>query len=131
MKETSLQILFFILVGSLAAIVHYSSVVYILVPQLQLSPLLANIFGFLIAFQVSYFGHFYLSFAAQTQKQHSQSWPRFVLVASLGFASNQLLYYIFLDKLHIPHDRALIIVLVLVAILSFTLSKLWAFTHHK
>ncbi|HQQ63624.1 MAG TPA: GtrA family protein [Pseudomonadales bacterium] len=123
------ELLRFLVVGASAAAVHFV-VVLLLVQWYALQPLLANIAAFITAFQVSYFGHRFWTFA-HTDTQHSQSLPRFLLVAVLGFASNECLYYLLLQYTTLPYWLSLGMVLVLVAVMTFVLSKLWAFSHKR
>ena len=117
----------FLIVGAAAAAVHFFTVI-LLVHSWQLQPLLANVLAFLVAFQVSYFGHRGWTFS-HIQVRHAQSLPRFVLVALLSFATNESLYFVLLQYTVLPYWVALGFVLVLVASMTFVLSKLWAFTH--
>ena len=58
------ELFWFGVVGVTAMLVHLGSVALMFVP-LGLSPLLANVLGFLIAFQVSHAGHRRLTFRQQ------------------------------------------------------------------
>lgn len=119
------QLHWFGIVGISALIVHFAAVSWLLTP-LGIAPLLANVIGFLLAFQVSYHGHRRLTFGA-TAVPHRQSLPRFFGVACLSFAVNEGLYGILLHKTGLDYRIALLIVLFTVAALTFVLSKLWAF----
>lgn len=55
------QAVWFLLVGAAAAGVHFL-VLITLVSVIQMSPALANVAAFFIAFGVSFFGHFYFTF---------------------------------------------------------------------
>ena len=119
------QLIQFGLVGGSAAATHLA-VVALLVSQLQMQPLGANVLAFLVAFIVSYNGHALLTFSAAQAK----GWPvvaRFFAVACLAFAANELLYYIALNWLHWHYFWSLAVVLVLVAAGTFVLGKFWAF----
>ncbi|MBY0235445.1 MAG: GtrA family protein [Burkholderiaceae bacterium] len=118
------SLLWFGLVGASAAAVHFS-VVWLLVSQWQLPALAANVAGFLIAFGVSFLGHHRLSFAAQ-QATVKSALPRFALVAVLGFVCNELLYAMLLG-MGLEYRLALLIVLVAVAVMTWVLSRFWAF----
>jgi putative flippase GtrA len=117
-------LLWFGAVGACAAAVHFG-VVWLLVSQ-QLAPALAaNVAGFVIAFGVSFAGHHSLTFAGGPASAR-QSLPRFALVAVLGFVSNELLYAVLLS-LGIEYRLALLSVLVAVAVMTWLLSRHWAF----
>jgi len=115
----------FIVVGSSAAAVHFC-VVLLLVQLLHWHPLLANVLAFLIAFQVSYWGHRFWTFA-DTVLSHQQSLIRFFLVSCVSFALNEVMYYFLLHYTPLPYWLSLAIVLVLVAAITFISSRLWAF----
>ena len=118
------QVSRFALVGIVALLVHWC-VVRLLVP-LGLAPLVANVFGFLVAFNVSYFGHRKLTFKAEAL-QHSQTLPKFASVALGSFAINESLYALLLFFTPLRYDIALFIVLGVVAVLTYLFSRFWAF----
>ncbi|TVQ72137.1 MAG: GtrA family protein [Oceanospirillales bacterium] len=118
------QVSRFALVGVTALMVHWL-VVRLLVP-LGLAPLIANVFGFIVAFNVSYFGHRKLTFKADNQ-QHSKTLPKFATVALGSFAVNELLYAILLIFTPLRYDIALFIVLGVVAVMTYLFSRFWAF----
>ncbi len=122
------QLFWFGVVGVSAMAVHFAAVAGLLVPLGQ-SPLVANVGGFLIAFQVSYWGHRRLTFQADVA--HRQAMPRFFAIACLSFAVNEAMYFVLLRYTPLDYRVALLIVLVLVAALTFVLSKLWAFSEAK
>lgn len=114
---------FFLLIGSLAAFVHVFSV-GIFVNFLRISPLIANAFSFLIAFNVSYLGHKNLTFSGLGSKQLRL--PRFFIVAISAGIMNEGLYFIFLQYTHVHYLVALILVLILMSCFSFLCSRYWA-----
>lgn len=120
------QLLYFCLIGTLAALVNIL-LVWLLVTQVfYLQPLQANIFAFFIAFWVSYLGHSRLTFN-YTQHKISSTVLRFFLVAIMSFALNEILYFILLHFTTIPYLWALFLVLGVVPIFTFILSRCWAF----
>ena len=124
-----LRIARFGMVGLTAAAVHYW-VVIALVELLHIAPLQANVGGFVAAFWVSYFGHRHWTFsdavASDIGGTHS-SFLRFLLVALLGFGMNQLLFYLLLRYAGWPYYLALAVVVFTVAVMTYVLSRLWAF----
>lgn len=119
------QLFWFGVVGVTAMLVHLGSVVLIFVP-LGLAPLLANIIGFLLAFQVSHAGHRHFTFRNQ-ELSVSRSRGRFFLVALLSFGVNEALYWALLKYTLLDYRISLAMVLVAVATLTFVLSRYWAF----
>ncbi|MCW5590408.1 MAG: GtrA family protein [Legionellales bacterium] len=126
-KKLPVQIIQFGIVGSLAALIHLS-VVILLVSTFAIPPLFANLFAFIIAFNVSYFGHRWWTFNTAEHSLH-QSLFKFFVVAALSFILNETLFYIFLYDFHLFYALALLLVLIIVPPLTFLLSKFWAFTH--
>ena len=117
------ELLRFGLVGIAAMATHWC-VVALIVP-LGLAPLLANIVGFCIAFNVSFFGHHHWTFASADSRQNT--FRRFLGVAVLGFVNNELLYALLLKFTALDYRIALAIVLVTVAGVTYLLSRFWAF----
>jgi len=115
-------------VGLTAAAVHYWTVVA-LVELLGIAPLRANVGGFIVAFWVSYFGHRYWTFSDTVDRQagQTQSFLRFLSVAVLGFMMNEFLFFLLLHYTGMPYYIALAIVVLTVAVMTYVLSRLWAF----
>lgn len=119
------QPLQFIFVGVLAAVVHLMTLM-VLVRMLSIAPLLANIPSFFLAFGVSYNGHARLTFEGQNTQGVTAA-GRYFLVAILSFLLNEILYAWVLYFLGWSYVPALLLVLLLVAVITFMLSKYWAF----
>ena len=123
-KDGILQIARFMTVGVMAAVVHLTVVVS-LVQGYSLEPLMANIAGFMIAFQVSYFGHRLWTFN-MTEALHHEAYPKLVVVQVVNFAMNEALYYYFLS-LHVPYGVALLVVLAILPVFTFVVNKFWVY----
>lgn len=123
--RTHRRMLRFVIVGCAAAGVHWL-VVVLLVSQLRWPPLLANLPAWLTAFVVSFSGHHRLTFRDHQAPLRS-SLIRFFGVSALGFAMNQGAYALLLRFSGQRYDVALLIVLAAVAVLTFVLSRHWAF----
>lgn len=125
MNKTQLaQIAKFLTIGSLAAVVHFS-VVVLLVQTFDYAPLIANVAGFVVSFQLSYWGHRLWTFS-DTHVSHREAYPRLVAVQVLNFSINEALYYLFLS-LGLPYPLALLIVLAILPVFTFITSKFWVF----
>jgi len=122
----SRELLWFGIIGVSAMLAHFVLVAVILVP-LGLPPLIANIVAFLLAFQISYWGHRHKTFEAG-HVPHRQALPRFFMVSCLSFCLNEAMYFVLLHFTPLDYRLALLIVLGCVAVLTFVLSKLWAFS---
>ncbi len=118
------RLFYFAGIGGSAAIVHLS-IVFLLVHFIHIPALIANIFAFFTAFNVSFFGHKYLTFS-QLHDEKSLSLPHFFLVASSAGAINEGLYFLVLQYTHFNYLIALVLVIGFVSIYSFILSRYWA-----
>ena len=119
------QLLKFILVGSLAAATHMS-VLYAIVTEYNIIPLIANLMAFLVAFNVSFFGHHYWTFSGMGSKPHF-SVMRFFVVATSMMGLNEGLFYVFYQVFQIYYLFAIFLVLIIIPPLTFVLSRQWAF----
>jgi len=145
--STSQQALWFLIVGASAALVHFLVLVSI-VSFTAITPTWANVIAFLLAFIVSFFGHFYLTFRQpmqayeyDDQKQNAKqnfrvfSWRhslptliKWFASSAVGFAANQSLFVLglswFGEHYYIP---IWIVVTGIITVMTFSLGKLWAF----
>lgn len=124
MKLTT-QLFRFGLVGCTALGIHLLTVMH-LVSVWRLPPLMANIVGFLVAFQLSYWGHYKWTFHSD-QMTHKRALFRFFATACLGFLLNESLYASILHATSLSYDTALFLTLLVTAGSTFLLSKAWAF----
>jgi len=120
-----LQLARFGIVGVAAMVVHWLVVVTIV--PFGMPELIANVIGFGVAFNVSYFGHHHWTFASTATAQ--STFKRFLLVAITSFIINECMFSLLLRFTALDYRVALAIVLIAVAGLTFVLSKLWAFRH--
>ncbi len=116
----------FLVIGSLAALIHLSVLKLCVAYRMVANPLLANIFAWFIAFSFSFFGHFYRTFKSENLL-FFQSLKRFIALSFLGFLINQMLYHVLLTYTHIHYMVAMFFILLCVALLTYCLSKYWAF----
>lgn len=127
-QKLFLQLVKFGIVGVTSASVNYI-VVIALVEITRLTPLVANIFGYLIGFLVSFSGHKYWTFSSHSTS--ASSLPKFLVVSAAGFLANENLFYLFLNYLYLDYKIALLLVLLIVPPFTFLFSKLWAFRHQQ
>lgn len=118
------QITRFLTVGVSAAAVHFT-VVVLLVQLLNYAPLIANVGGFVVSFQVSYWGHRLWTFSA-TEVLHREAYPKLVMVQIVNFSMNEYLFYFFLSH-DLPYPLALLIVLSILPAFTFVMNKFWVF----
>ena len=119
------QLFRFAVVGFAAAMVHWL-VVIIMVQQYQLLPLVANIFGFLAAFQLSYWGHRRYTFS-ESKVLHRAALPKLLLLQIINFCINESLLYVFLSWA-LPVSIALFCVLAIMPLFTFIISKRFIFS---
>jgi putative flippase GtrA len=112
-------------VGCIAFGVHFGVVVALVTENL--APLLANVFGFLCAFGVSFLGHHRFTFPESRGRNRIRALHRFLRVAVLGFVANEALFWVLLRTTQLPYQLILLTVLATVAAMTLLLSKYWAF----
>jgi putative flippase GtrA len=115
----------FIVVGCTAAAVHFA-VVVALVSLTGWPPLVANVIGWLVAFCVSFSGHWHLTFPSSGAPL-ARAAGRFLLVSLTAFVANESLYALLLRLTTLRYDVLLFIVLLAVAVMTYLLSARWAF----
>jgi len=121
------QITFFVAVGCAAAATHWAVAVGC-VEAFGAPPLAANLIGWMIAFVVSFSGHYRLTF------RHSPiPWTvaarRFLFISAIGFLINESAYAWLLHATNVPYDILLALILIGLAFATFIASRLWAFRH--
>lgn len=122
------QGLFFLIIGSLNAVVHFLSLIFF-VQILNIQPLIANILAFLVAFIFGFTAHFKITFQTVQNKGHwTESLRKWFMSSILGFLLNQ---GIFASGIYIFGQQYYIIIWIiatgLVTICTFILAKFWAF----
>lgn len=125
MRTLSARVAWFIAVGCAAAAVHLA-VVVLLVSGLGQLPLAANVAGWLVAFTVSFSGHWLLTFSHRAAPWW-RAIRRFFAISLAGFLVNEVTYAILLRLSGWRYDVLLAIVLVAVAVVTYLLSSRWAF----
>lgn len=120
----------FLSVGAIAAMVHYWVALAGFYWVGGMSASSSNWLGFLMAFPVSYLGHRYWTFSA-TQVSHGQALLKFSMVALLSFQGNQALLWLTLKHTPLPFWLVLGVVMVLVAVITYVLSRRWVFKYGK
>jgi putative flippase GtrA len=123
------QLLKFIIVGSFAALVHMLAL-YAIVTELTITPLIANIMAFFVAFNISFFGHHYWTFSGMRAPPRF-SVGRFFIVSLSMMGLNECLFYIFYQVFQIYYLVAIFLVLIIIPPLTFVLSRQWAFRQYS
>ncbi|MCI0723590.1 MAG: GtrA family protein [Acidobacteria bacterium] len=117
------------LVGGLATATHVT-IFMCLIAVKDTYPMLANLIAWIMAFVVSFLGHYNWTFReASVERGRSalQSMPRFLMVSLLGLALNSLVVALVIDVARWPYGAAAALMATLVPLVTFGASKLWAF----
>lgn len=85
----------------------------------------ANGIAFSVAFLVSYGGHRSLTF--RSRLPHRIAGPRFLTVATVGLGLNQIMVFILVNLLKVPYEFALVPIFIVVPVVTYLLSRDWAF----
>lgn len=116
------QLVRFGLVGGAATATHLAAAWALLRQWPEMSPFLANLIAFLLAFQVSFWGHSRFTFGTEGSRL------RFFLVSGAGFALNNVLLGLLLLPGVFTPFVAICLAAALVPLFVFIASKLWVFT---
>lgn len=116
------QVLRFGLIGGLATLVHLLVAWWVLRMWAEGSPFLVNFIAFVVAFQVSFWGHSLFTF-----RQKGSAW-RFLLVTLGGFAINSSLLWVFLALGVSSPFLAICLSVLLVPLFVFLASRFWVFS---
>ena len=140
-NATSIQAIWFLAVGASAALVHFLVLVSI-VKLTTITPVWANVCAFLVAFVVSFLGHFYLTFKSSVnengnnQPSHANKNSDRPLSAlgkwfgssALGFMANQGLFVLGLGWFGEQYYMLIwLLVTGVITVMTFVLGKFWAF----
>ena len=129
MKKILGQVAWFVMVGCAAAATHWL-VVVATVSALGTPPLMANVAGWLVAFVVSFAGHYTLTFRHQ-KAPLLLALRRFFMVSAAGFAINEVAYAWLLHATRIRYDILLALILLGIAVMTFILGRFWAFRQRR
>jgi putative flippase GtrA len=108
-------------VGVLATLVHIAVAAAVFWCWASVSPFLANVLAFLVAFQISLWGHRRFTFRRRGRS------GRFFLIALAGFAANNGILASLLATTSISGLPAIAISTLLVPLAMFVAARLWAF----
>ena len=112
------------IVGVLATLVHLI-IVWNLIHFDFASPLLANLIAFLIAFSVSFVGHYRWSFGSSSPKV--QALFRFASIAAIGFLINSCLLSVLIWREMLLAEWAAVVSTFVVPPCTYLLSRFWGF----
>jgi putative flippase GtrA len=114
----------FALVGAASTILHIS-IVWSLIAEFDVEPLIANLTAFVFAFGFSFIGHYLWSFRS------SRAWQsaliRFISVSLAAFAANNVTLAILLDLRLLNPTLAAVFSACLIPLFTFVTGRLWTF----
>ena len=115
-------------VGGGATLVHVS-LFSLLIEKGHVTPLIANVQAFVVAFLLSFVGHYYWTFADQIGGKgvRRSAIVRFLVTALIGLGLNTLIVYLIDQVFNLHYLYAAILMVGPVPLLLFALSKFWAF----
>jgi len=114
----------FTLVGITAACVHIV-IVWVLITQLGIETLLANLVAFLTAFMVSFTGQYLWTF--RTKRYWQSALIRFFLISLAGFSGNNIVLISLLDMGVMSDSFAAILSACVIPIVTYLAGRFWAF----
>ena len=112
----------FSLVGAIGTMVHYS-ILYVLVEYYRVDPVLASAWGAFAGLIINYILNYLLIF--ESRHSHLQTFPKFTLIASMGFCLNVLLMRVLSEHMYYLYAQVLTTGVVL--IWNFVANSLWTF----
>lgn len=116
------------MVGVAATAVHIL-IVWLLLSETTLQPLVANMFAFLTAFGISFTGNYFWTFSSPGDP--GKAMRRFLLISVSAFALNTLLLASLLRGGWLSPIVAAIVSAAVVPAITFLASRLWGFQNHK
>lgn len=119
------QLVRFMCVGGGATITHYLGVL-ILTYHWRLNPEAANVLAFIIAFAVSFIGHWRWTFREQ-QARFQRALPAFAFIAISMFLLNACIFHLLLEFMRIRFEISLLFAQSVVVLITYVASKYWAF----
>ncbi|WP_295430421.1 GtrA family protein [uncultured Thiodictyon sp.] len=111
-------------VGVIATLVH-TAVAWCLVAVGGAGAFQANWLAFILAFCLSFTGHYHWTFRTRTHWRRALG--RFFLVSVSAFALNNLMLAILLWWDQVPAAAAVVVSALAIPVLTFLASRLWAF----
>jgi len=120
----SLELRRFSTVGIVAAFAHIIIALAMII-CLEAGALLSNLVGFLVAVNISFYGHYHWSFQSKTLKINA--FIKFFATASIAFMLNNMLL-LFLLRLGILNEIAAVLIAnFIIPVVTFLISRIWVF----
>lgn len=114
----------FAIVGLVATAVHIS-ILWVLINLFAIQVFFANLTAFIIAFLVSFSGHYLWTF--KSSLEFYKAVIRFLLISLSGFLLNNIILITLLKKAWFSNTTAATLAVIIVPAITFIASKLWGF----
>ncbi len=126
MNKTINQFIKFCIVGFTNVLVDFSflNLFHLL---LHLNIYLSATLSFLIAGFNSFYWNRRWTFRATDPQKAKTQFIQFLLINTIGLGINNLIMYLFIDKLFLNYNLAKLIATIIVVFYNFTANKLWTF----
>jgi putative flippase GtrA len=118
------QLSAFLIVGLLAALAHYGTLL-LLVEGLRWPPVPSTLLGFICGGIVSYVLNRRHTFASE--RPHEEAGWRFAVVSVIGFTLTWIIMHALVERLHAPYLPAQVLTTGIVMVWNFLANKLWTF----
>ncbi len=123
-KSNIFTLVRFLLVGGLAGLVHIAGVV-LFTAVWPVHPILANTFGFLMAFCFSSVGH--MMFTFKVSEGRGRAVARWFIVSFSALLVSDVVLHVLAEMLHWYLPLVQAIAIAVIPCVSFMAGKLWAF----
>lgn len=114
----------FLVVGSLAFVVHYGTMI-VLVEAFGVGPVVAALTGYASGGLVSYVMNRRHTYASD--RPHAEATPRFGLVAAIGFGLTWLMMAVLTGRFGVPYLPAQVLTTGIVLFWNFFANRTWTF----
>ncbi len=123
-KTTIFQLFRYGIVGVVINALGYG--IYLLITSMGMSPKMCVSILYPVGVSIGFLGHGKWTFGAGSAKLNS--FPKFILVHLLGYITNLLLLFYFVDVVGYPHQFVQLGAILVVALQLFVAFKLFVFT---
>lgn len=115
----------FAIIGLLATILHIG-MLWLLITQGDVYPIVANLLAFLVAFLLSFTGHYYWTFSSK--RNRLQALWRFLIVSGSAFMLNNFVLALLLEVNGFPPVVSAVSAAFVIPVITFILGKIWVFS---
>lgn len=123
-RSVAIMFLRFTGVGVVGTAAHYALLV-VLVEMLGLRPVFGSSLGYLLGAVVNYTLNYRFTFASR--KKHTETMPKFYLIAAVGFLFNAVIVYTLANIVGVNYLLAQLVATALVLAWGFAANFLWTF----